>query len=127
MKNLQNNLFLQLRTICLAIAKGDYSRVKELEEFTVEGRYSKIVTDLAESFSFMLLKLEAREHKLEKMVEELKKAKARLKNQNSSLKERITTLKIDIDTIKKSMEVRKITETAFFKELKRKSKKLREK
>ena len=116
----EEKLFHQLSALCLSITNGDYSQVKSLEELTIEGRYPKEITDLAESFSVMLLKLEARELKLEEIIEELKKAKAQIQKHNETLIKKVTTLVIDIDSIKKTQEVYKITETPFFKEIKQK-------
>ena len=106
--------------ICRSISRGNYDFIGQLEELTIEGRYPKEITDLAESFSLMLVKLQAHEYELEKALEQLQK-------QNIHLKERVHTLKIDIDAMKNAKTVNRITQTAFFKEIQQKAKRRRKK
>lgn len=123
----EKKLVYLIRDICFAISEGNYNQIKDLEELSIEKKYPKVITDLAESFSMMLLKLEAREHELENLIKQLEKAKEKLKEQNKSLKNRIQSMEIHIDKLKQTQEVSEIVQTAFFKELKQKSKKRREK
>ena len=115
-----DKLIAQIRDICHSISKGNYDYVKQLEELTIQGEHPKEIAELAESFSVMLLKLEAHEYHLEKAME-------RLKQKNISLKKEIDTLKIDINKIEKSSAVEQITQSKFFKEIHQKTKQHRKK
>ena len=72
-KNEQNEKFMRLLTQNTSkICEGDYSVSKEIEKFTNENEYPETIAHLAESFSMMAVKLEAREYNLELNLEELK-------------------------------------------------------
>jgi transcriptional regulator with PAS, ATPase and Fis domain len=73
-----NELLKQLILLSKEIAKGRYSKAKELFELTKTGKYPESVTELAESFGLMMVKVEAREYHLEYIIENLKKARAEL-------------------------------------------------
>jgi len=115
-----DKLIRQMRDICQSIAKGRYDFIEQLEELTIVGRHPKEITDLAESFSMMLLKLQAHEYELENAL-------LKLKDKNSNLKEKVHTLKIDIDQMKRAKAVAEITQSSFFKEIQQKAKKRRKK
>ena len=59
------------------IASGTYDKkdVDHLFELSRTGRYPSIFTEMAESFSLMMVKLEAREFQLKQFIEKLEKAK----------------------------------------------------
>ncbi len=56
------------------IASGDYDRkdVERLLELSKTGRYPSLFTEMAESFSMMMIKVEAREFRLKQLIRELK-------------------------------------------------------
>jgi DNA-binding NtrC family response regulator len=58
----------QLASACAQIANGDFSGAKNLFSLTEQGKYPREVTELAESFGLMLVKVEAREFELSKTV-----------------------------------------------------------
>lgn len=120
MVRLMDEVLKNIRDVCRAIARGNRDYIGQLEELTIEGRHPKVITDLAESFSLMLVKLQAYEYELEKALEQLKE-------QNNSLKGKVHTLKIDIDKMKKASAVAQITQSAFFKEIQKKVKNRRKK
>jgi predicted nucleic acid-binding Zn-ribbon protein len=115
-----DKLLKDIRDICRAIAKGNYDYIGQLEELTIHGRHPREITDLAESFSMMLVKIQAHEYQLEKALNELKE-------KHTHLKDQVHTLKIDIDKMKKASTVAQITQSAFFKEIKEKAKGRRKK
>ena len=82
-----------LSRICEDIARGRFTEARDLFEMTRVGKYPETVTGLAEAFGMMLVKVEAREYRLEHMIEELRAAKAevdkmhlRLAKENKRLK-----------------------------------------
>jgi methyl-accepting chemotaxis protein len=115
-----DELLLQLRKICRSIARGKHDYVKQLEALTLEGKHPKEISDLAESFSLMLVKLEIREHRLQEALEELK-------SKNDSLRKKIHTLEINIDQIKKKRAVVDVAQSKFFKDIQKKAKERRKK
>ncbi|MFW5489377.1 MAG: sigma-54 interaction domain-containing protein [Desulfovibrio sp.] len=89
----ENELLGHLANICEDIAKGRFTEARDLFEMTRVGCYPATVTGLAEAFGMMLVKVEAREYRLEHIIEELKAAKAevekmhlRLAKENKQLK-----------------------------------------
>lgn len=87
-------LLTAMEQICNDLAWGRYDRVGELFKLTLRGDYPQPVARLAESFGMMLVKVEAREYRLEEMVaqlrraeEELREARQRLLRENRGLKQ----------------------------------------
>jgi transcriptional regulator with PAS, ATPase and Fis domain len=83
----------QLIALCREVALGDYNQCHALFELTKTQEYPPPVTALAEAFGLMLVKVEAREYRLEALVEELtltkkklEEASRRLKTENQHLK-----------------------------------------
>ena len=62
------------------IASGKYDKkdVERLFDLSKSGKYPSLFTEMAESFSMMMVKVEAREFQLKQTIEELEKAKAKL-------------------------------------------------
>lgn len=73
-------LFEMLNQACKKIASGDYRQqdAERLFELAKGQRYPSLLSDLAESFGMMMVKLEAREFSLKETVNELEAAKAEL-------------------------------------------------
>ena len=83
--NLENyylELFEMLNTSCKKIASGNYNKkdAQWLFELAKKGRYPSFLAELAESFGMMMVKLEAREYRLNQIIKELKAAKAQLES-----------------------------------------------
>ena len=59
------------------IASGEYDKqdVERLFELSKTGRYPSLFTEMAESFSMMMIKVEAREFRLKQIIEELETTK----------------------------------------------------
>ena len=55
------------------IASGKYDKkdVEKLQELAKSGRYPSLFSEMAESFSLMMVKVEAREFRLKQLVREL--------------------------------------------------------
>lgn len=80
-----NRLLKYLIDLCEEISKGHYTKIEELFELTKEGEYPQRVTELAEAFGMMMVKVEAREYRLEQVIDDLKKAKAELSDAKDRL------------------------------------------
>jgi hypothetical protein len=72
------DLFEMLNESCKKIASGKYDKAdsERLFELSKKGRYPSILSELAESFGMMMVKVEAREFRLKEIIEELEQAKA---------------------------------------------------
>jgi hypothetical protein len=57
------------------IASGDYDKkdVERLLELSKTGKYPSLFTEMAESFSMMMVKVEARDYRLKQLTGELEK------------------------------------------------------
>ena len=64
------DLFEMLNSLCKKIASGNYdqSDVDKLFDLAKEHRYPGLLTELAESFGMMMVKLEAREFRLDQVA-----------------------------------------------------------
>ena len=72
------DLFEMLNACCKKIASGKYDKADSdhLFELSKKGRYPGVLSELAESFGMMMVKVEAREFRLKEMIEELEEAKS---------------------------------------------------
>lgn len=73
-KGLLNHLI----SVAEDVSMGRYGRHNEIFELTKTGQYPPLITRLAESFGMMIVKVEAREFRLEQIIEDLKKIQAEL-------------------------------------------------
>lgn len=82
-------LFEMLNSCCKKIASGKYelADAEHLFELAKKNRYPGFLSELAESFGMMMVKVEAREFRLKQIIEELEKAKAELKANAGGVKE----------------------------------------
>jgi len=122
----------RLIVLCKEFAAGNYDKVNDLVELTKEQEQPRLVADLAESFSMMILKIETREFRLEQIIEDLEKtkkeleiAKKKLALENIELKNELRKVRIEIDHSQKAKDVAEITETEYFKYLQNKAKELK--
>jgi len=74
------DLFEFLNDACRKIASGKYEQAdaERLFELAKKGRYPSFLSDLAESFGMMMVKVEAREFRLRETIAELETTKAQL-------------------------------------------------
>jgi transcriptional regulator with GAF, ATPase, and Fis domain len=96
MTNDRDKLLRYLINLCEDLSKGHYKKAKELFELTKEGKYPSLIAELAETFGMMMVKLEAREYRLEQVIDALKKAKAELSIAKKRLSEENIHLKKDL-------------------------------
>jgi hypothetical protein len=82
-------LFEMLNQACKKIASGHYDQKdsERLFELSKRERYPSLLSDLAESFGMMMVKVEAREFSLQQAVDELQKTKKALEKQLTCNKE----------------------------------------
>ena len=61
------------------IASGNYDKedVERLFELSKTGRYPSLFSEMAESFSMMMVKVEAREFRLKQIIRELEEARTK--------------------------------------------------
>jgi len=90
------SLLNRLIAVAEEVSMGRYGRHNEIFELTKTGRYPPLITRLAESFGMMIVKVEAREFRLEQIIEDLKKtqndlfaAKQKLSRENINLKKNL--------------------------------------
>lgn len=62
------------------IASGEYDKqdVERLFELSRTGRYPSLLTEMAESFSMMMIKVEARDFRLKQLISEFEETKAKI-------------------------------------------------
>jgi transcriptional regulator with PAS, ATPase and Fis domain len=82
-----------LTGLCNELSKGRYAKAKQLFELTKAGKYPKTVSELAETFGMMMVKIETREFHLEQLIDNLKKTKAELTLAKTRLAQENTNLK----------------------------------
>ncbi len=73
-------LFEMLNQACRKIASGHYDQKdsERLFELAKRERYPSLLSDLAEAFGMMMVKVEAREYSLKQTLDDLEKTKAEL-------------------------------------------------
>ncbi len=83
------DLFEMLNSCCKKIASGKYEMAdaERLFELAKKSRYPGFLSELAESFGMMMVKVEAREFRLKQIIKELEKAKAMLKTDADGMEE----------------------------------------
>jgi hypothetical protein len=83
------DLFEMLNACCKKIASGKYDKADSghLFELSKKGRYPGVLSELAESFGMMMVKVEAREFRLKQIIEELEDTRARLKEDADGVRE----------------------------------------
>ena len=83
------DLFEMLNACCKKIASGKYDPVDadRLFELSKKGRYPGVLSELAESFGMMMVKVEAREFQLKEIIEEQRQANDKLQNDSAEVAE----------------------------------------
>jgi len=111
----------RLHTLFKEVSEGRYNRkqAKELLDLTITEKYPEWLTDMAESFSMMMIKVETREFHLEKVIEELRLAKASLEEYSKSLEqkvdERTSELRMKNELLETEIRQRLVVEKALQK------------
>ena len=70
----------RLAQIARQVAGNDYSQTKALFEMAGDGAANEAISDMAESFGMMMVKLEGREYRLERLISDLKKTNQQLED-----------------------------------------------
>ncbi len=120
MKNRQtlDDLIAKLKNLCHEIShrKYDKAAVEELFELTKKGVYPDTLSDLAESFGMMMVRLEAREFRLEQTLEELERAHKQLLQDSAVLETKVEERTAELETknelLEKEIQERKRAEEA---------------
>ncbi len=86
-------LITHLIKVAEDVSRGDFGSYDEIFELTKTGKYPEPIARLAEAFGMMIVKVEARELKLEQTIEFLQKAQAELAEAHNALKKRHSQLK----------------------------------
>ncbi|WP_045212149.1 sigma-54 interaction domain-containing protein [Desulfonatronovibrio magnus] len=81
-----DQLLKKMDRICHDLAWNRFEPADELFEMTRQKIYPESIAKLAESFGMMLVKVEAREYRMEEMLKELQQAKKQLLKENAGLK-----------------------------------------
>ncbi len=84
-------LISRLNSLCKEIAFGEYKKIdtEGLFEMTSSESYPEELSQLAESFGMMMVKVEAREYSLEQTIDELEKAKVQLEDYSHNLEDMV--------------------------------------
>ena len=93
----QDAIYHRLATVSDSIAMGEYDKARDLFEMTRSGELPPTVSELAEAFGMMLVKIEAREFRMEQMIDELQEAKEKLEQARQLLAQENTRLKHDLE------------------------------
>jgi hypothetical protein len=83
------DLFEMLNVCCNKIASGKYdpADAERLFELSKKGRYPGVLSELAESFGMMMVKVEAREFRLKQIIEEQRQIKDELRDDSAGVME----------------------------------------
>ncbi|MCG8530913.1 MAG: sigma-54 dependent transcriptional regulator [Desulfovibrionales bacterium] len=91
-----SKLYDHLLAVCDSIAQGNYDQARELYKLTRAEGGSPVVSELAEAFGLMLVKLEAREFHLEQIIDELTATRDKLEQARQLLAKENSNLKRDL-------------------------------
>jgi len=72
--NTDNMLLNKLTRLTEQVSRGNYTGAKNVFELTKTAVYPKSITDLAEAFGMMIVKVESREFRLVQLVDDLEKS-----------------------------------------------------
>jgi hypothetical protein len=73
-ENPERALLRKLTGLTKQISRGNYAQAKKLFELTAICTYPKQISELAESFGMMIVKVESREFKLEQLIDDLERS-----------------------------------------------------
>lgn len=94
MKNLKvNQLFDRLIAVAEDVSMERLGRSEEIFELTKSEKYPPTIARFAEAFGMMLVKVEAREYRLEQIIEELRRSETELRAARERLTRENLTLK----------------------------------
>ena len=96
---LSTTLIKRLNSLCKEIAYSRYNRAEAdaLFELTKTDLYPPLLAEMAESFGLMMVKVEAREFRLEQIIEELRKVNARLEAYSGTLEGKVHARTLELE------------------------------
>lgn len=123
-----------LARTCEAIASGRFDDVDELFDIITNDALAPEIRALAETFSGMVVQVEAREFHSSQLIEDLTEtrrqletAEARLRKENAVLRTQLDKYDVVYDETQAEMEVQQVTESEYFRSLQARAKSLRSK
>ncbi|MFN3132145.1 MULTISPECIES: hypothetical protein [unclassified Roseibium] len=123
-----------LAKTCEAIANGRYDDVDGLFDIITDKQVPESIRALAETFSSMVVQVEAREFHSGQLIEDLTEtrrklelAEAQLRKENQELKVRLDKFEVAYDEEEAKMEVEKVADTDYFRTLQARAKSMRSK
>ncbi|MHA7776839.1 hypothetical protein [Roseibium sp. M-1] len=121
-----------LARTCEAIANGRFDDVEELFEVITDMEVEEDIRALAETFSGMLVQVEAREFHSGQLIAELTETKrrleaaeAKLRKENAELKTRLDKFEVTYDEEQAKAEIEEVSDTDYFRSLQSRAKDLR--
>lgn len=121
-----------LARTCEAIANGRFDDVDELFQVITDTTVEADIRALAETFSGMVVQVEAREFHSSQLISELTETKrrleaaeAKLRKENAELKTRLDKFEVTYDEEQAKMEIEEVSDTDYFRSLQSRAKDLR--
>lgn len=123
-----------LAKTCEAIANGRYEDVDGLFEVITNENVPEDIRALAETFSSMVVQVEAREFHSSQLINDLTEtrrklelAESQLRKENADLKTRLDKFEVAYDEQEAKIEVEKVADTDYFRSLQSRAKLMRSK
>lgn len=123
-----------LAKTCEAIANGRYEDVDGLFDVITNENVPEDIRALAETFSSMVVQVEAREFHSSQLINDLTEtrrklelAEAQLRKENAELKTRLDKFEVAYDEQEAKVEVEKVADTDYFRSLQSRAKSMRSK
>lgn len=123
-----------LAETCEAIANGRYEDVDGLFEVITNENVPEDIRALAETFSSMVVQVEAREFHSSQLINDLTEtrrklelAESQLRKENADLKTRLDKFEVAYDEQEAKIEVEKVADTDYFRSLQSRAKLMRSK
>lgn len=123
-----------LAKTCEAIANGRFDDVEELYDVITNDALPADVRGLAETFSGMVVQVEAREFHANQLIADLTEtqrrleaAEAKLRQENADLRTRLDKLEVTYNEAEAKIEVEQVAESDYFRSLQSRAKSLRSK
>lgn len=121
-----------LARTCEAIANGRFDEVEELYQVITDEGVEADIRALAETFSGMVVQVEAREfHSIQLIAEltetkrQLVAAEAKLRKENAELKTRLDKFEVTYDKEQAQAEIEQVSDSDYFRSLQSRAKDLR--
>ncbi|GAB2206481.1 hypothetical protein ROS1_32980 [Roseibium sp. ROS1] len=121
-----------LARTCEAIANGRFDEVEELYQVITDEGVEHDIRALAETFSGMVVQVEAREFHSSQLIAELTETKrqleaaeAKLRKENADLKTRLDKFEVTYDKEQAQAEIEQVSDSDYFRSLQSRAKDLR--